>query len=396
MRILIALTYYRPHYSGLTIYVERLARALVRRGHQVTVLTSQFDPSLPAYEVLDGVKIVRYWVLMRISKGVIMPAMLTSALRLIQQADVVNVHLPQLDAALITMQTRLLGKPVVMTYHCDLHLPDGLIHRLANIASSIANKITGTLAHYIVTNTQDYAENSTYLRQYLAKIEVIPPSVELPEPDPAKLAEFYQKHKIESNQRVIGMLARLATEKGVEYLVQAMSLVLQRYPTARVLYVGQYQNVLGEEAYFRRLMPQIKQFGDHWEFLGVLPDEEVVAFFETCEVTVLPSLNSTESFGMVQIESMSCGTPVVASDLPGVRQPIRMTGKGLVVPSADAAGLAEAIMQILEQPEFFHPDANNIRDQFSSDRMSEKYEKVFRKAIQGLSKKSARQNNPNS
>mgnify|MGYP001140588987 FL=1 len=51
MRILTVLTYYRPHYSGLTIYAERLARALVERGHQVTVLTSQYDPALPHHEL---------------------------------------------------------------------------------------------------------------------------------------------------------------------------------------------------------------------------------------------------------------------------------------------------------------------------------------------------------
>ena len=73
MKILTVLTYYRPHTSGLTIYAERLSKAFVSRGHQVTVLTSQFDPSLPLEEMSDGVRVVRAPVLMRISKGVIMP-----------------------------------------------------------------------------------------------------------------------------------------------------------------------------------------------------------------------------------------------------------------------------------------------------------------------------------
>ena len=59
MKILTVLTYYRPHTSGLTIYAERLARAFVRRGHQVTVMTTQYDPSLPREEVMDGVHIIR-------------------------------------------------------------------------------------------------------------------------------------------------------------------------------------------------------------------------------------------------------------------------------------------------------------------------------------------------
>ena len=59
MRILIVLTYYRPHTSGLTIYTERLAGALVKRGHEVTVFTTQFDKKLPLEEVVDGVKVIR-------------------------------------------------------------------------------------------------------------------------------------------------------------------------------------------------------------------------------------------------------------------------------------------------------------------------------------------------
>ena len=75
MKILIELTYYRPHTSGLTIYAERLATALAGRGHQVTVLTSQYDKSLPREEMMEGVRVVRVPVLLRISKGVIMPTL---------------------------------------------------------------------------------------------------------------------------------------------------------------------------------------------------------------------------------------------------------------------------------------------------------------------------------
>ncbi|HMO59448.1 MAG TPA: glycosyltransferase, partial [Roseiflexaceae bacterium] len=84
MRLLVALTYYRPYTSGLTIYAERLARELVQRGHHVTVLTSQYDPSLPQRELLNGVRIVRAPVLFRFNKGVIMPTIgwLASALAL--------------------------------------------------------------------------------------------------------------------------------------------------------------------------------------------------------------------------------------------------------------------------------------------------------------------------
>ncbi|MGZ6347894.1 MAG: glycosyltransferase, partial [Anaerolineales bacterium] len=70
MRILTVLTYYRPHTSGLTIYAERLARAFAKKGHQVTVMTTQYDKSLPLEEMMDGVRVVRVPVALRISKGV--------------------------------------------------------------------------------------------------------------------------------------------------------------------------------------------------------------------------------------------------------------------------------------------------------------------------------------
>src|SRR5512142_2377278 len=132
MKILIGLTYYRPHYSGLTIYTERLARSLAKLGHQVTVLTSRFPPYLPAEEDQNGVHIIRPAVAMQLSKGVIMPSLPVRALKLIRQADVVNLHLPQMDAAYVSWMARMLGRPVVMTYHCDLKLPKGTIHWIAN------------------------------------------------------------------------------------------------------------------------------------------------------------------------------------------------------------------------------------------------------------------------
>ena len=74
MKILFALTYYRPYVSGPIIYVENLGRALVARGHEVTLLTSHYDVGLPHEEWLDGMRVVRVPVLFRLSKGVIMPS----------------------------------------------------------------------------------------------------------------------------------------------------------------------------------------------------------------------------------------------------------------------------------------------------------------------------------
>ncbi len=387
MRILTTLTYYRPHYSGLTIYAERLARALVEHGHQVTVLTSRYDRNLPAQELRDGVRVIRPRVAAHVSKGVIMPSMLYWAWASVRHADIVHLHLPQLDAAYIALISRLMHKPVVLTYHCDLLLPSGLVHSIANQVSHLANRISFALAQQVVVNTMDYAEASPFLRRYLAKTRAIPTPVLITAPTIIDEQALKLKASIEPGQRIIGMVARLAAEKGVEYLVEAMTEVLRQYPTARVLHVGQYQNVMGEEAYAARLQPMIEAQGEHWTFLGILPPAELAAFYRQCDLTVLPSTNSTESFGIVQVESMASGTPVIASDLPGMRQPVKMTGMGELVPPADAHALAQAINQVLAHPESYHGDPLAVVTRFSPQRIAEEYEAVFQALLQRPNKK---------
>jgi len=347
MRILIALTYYQPHKSGLTVYAVRQARALAELGHEVTVLTSQYDRSLPTQEFADGVQVVRVPVAFRLSKGVIMPRMPLKAWQLIGDVDVVNLHVPQMDAALLAILSKLRKKPVVLTYHCDLQMPTGWLNQVAGWAANSANRISAGLADAIVHNTRDFAEHSPFLQRYLDKLTVIqPPIIGTPVED-SDLEAFRRKYEIKPGRRIIGMVARLATEKGVEYLVQAMPKVLQTQPDAQVVFVGEYLHVFGEQVYREKLLPMIDALGDHWTFLGVVSEADKSAFYHVCEVLVLPSINSTESFGMVQVEALTCGTPVVATDLPGVRQPVCTTGLGKIVPVMDAPALAEAILSLL-------------------------------------------------
>ena len=150
------------------------------------------------------------------------------------------------------------------------------------------------------------------------------------------------------------------------------------YPTARVLFVGPYENVVGEESYARYIMPLIEKFSDHWTFLGSgLTTSELAAFFACCDCIALPSLNSTESFGMVQVEAMLCGTPSVASDLPGVRVPVQQSGMGEIVPARDSAALAAAIMRVLANPEKYRRSRVEIESLFSIDTTVTQYLRTF-------------------
>ncbi len=378
MKIFIALTYYRPHVSGLTIYVERLAAALAGRGHSVTVLTSRYDPLLPAQELIEGVRVVRAPVALRVSKGVIMPGFGNIARALLREADVASIHLPQLDAAGLAFSAKYVtGTPVVLTYHCDLKLPSGPFNRLVDRVVYLANFAAATLADRIVAYTEDYATHSPLLRRFKAKWAVIRPPVVLPPTQPRADVEFARRWGLERDCPVIGFVARLAAEKGVEVLVEAMPRILAEFPRARVLFAGQHRDVLGEEAYAERLAPMIEQLGDHWTFTGVLNQQELTAFYPNCDVLVLPSLNSTESFGLVQVEAMLHGTPAVASNLPGVRVPVQLTGMGEIAPIGDAAGLAEAVLRILRDGDRYRRPRAEIEALFDLDQTVTAYERLF-------------------
>ncbi len=193
MKILIVLTYYRPHISGLTIYAERIAKALAHRGHQVTVLTSRFEKELPAEQDDEGVRIIRVPVLMRLSKGVIMPTFGRLASRLVRDHDVIQLHLPQFDAAGVAIRGRLRKKPTVITYHCDLELPPGFFNRFANLAVLLMNDLAARFTHRIVTYTEDYATHSKYTSRYMKKVKVIPPPVVLPKISAEAIQAFHQQ-----------------------------------------------------------------------------------------------------------------------------------------------------------------------------------------------------------
>lgn len=349
MRILTVLTYYRPHTSGLTIYAERLAKALVKRGHLVTVLTSQFDKSTLLEETQDGVHIRRVPVLLRISKGVIMPSIGRIASEEIDKHDALLLHLPQFDAAGLALRGRLRKKPTVIIYHSDLTLPGGLFNWFVGLVIGLMNNLAAQFTHRISSYTEDFASHSPYLRRFADKVRVISPAVELPEATAAEIKVFGEQHNPKGKHPVIAMATRFAAEKGVEVLLKALPRIFKKYPSALVWFAGQYENVLGEEEYLQRLMSEIEQYQKkgQWVFLGNLDLRQMAAFYPNIDVLVVPSTNSTETFGFVQIEAMMNGKSVVASELPGVRQPVRMTGMGRVTPVGDAEKLAENILEVL-------------------------------------------------
>jgi glycosyltransferase involved in cell wall biosynthesis len=179
------------------------------------------------------------------------------------------------------------------------------------------------------------------------------------------------------------MAARFAAEKGVEVLLDALPTILKKYQKAQVLFAGTYQNVMGEQAYSDRLMPRIREYeiAGHWTFLGNLDPIEMAAYYPNLDVLTVPSLNSTEAFGLVQIEAMMNGVPCVPSALPGVRQPVMMHKMGRVARIGDSDDLAACILEVLNEPDKYRGDVESIKKAYNPDAIAAEYEKLFKQLM---------------
>jgi glycosyltransferase involved in cell wall biosynthesis len=376
VKILFAMTYYRPYVSGPIIYVENLASELLRRGHEITFLASQHIPTLPVEEVTNGIRVVRLPVMFRLSKGVIMRGFLKSASRLIREHDVVLIQVPQFEAAALAVLSRHHRRPSALVYHCDVQLPPGAFNWLVSRGLTVLNLVAARFASRNVAYTRDYATHSPVMKRFMHKVTVIPPPVYIPGAPPARVCAFREKYGLDPGP-VIGIAGRLSAEKGYHVLLDAIDILLEQFPHIHVLHAGEANEVIGEAAYRDCLTGKLARHQGRWHSLGVLGAEELAVFYAACDVTVLPSLNRTESFGLVQVESMLTGTPVVASDLPGVRVPVGTTGMGLVTAPGDVDGLAKALARVLSSPEQFRKPKQEVEALYSVDRTCAGYDQLL-------------------
>lgn len=375
MRILTTLTYYTPHISGLTVYATRIIEGLVQRGHQVTVVTSHYDRDLPRREEIDGATVIRPAVWLRVSKGVLMPSFFWHVARLLRRHDLLYLHLPQFEATPVAAYARLVAKkPIVTSYQCDIQLPPGWAKWLFSRVIDMSHRLTGALSNRIVATSQDYADNSPFLSRYKGKLLAVYPPCPIPRAEGEPL-DLRQRFGL-GDGPIISFLGRFAEEKGVQYLIDAVPEVLHSLPDARFVLAGQREKVFGERVY-ERLLPKITVLGDRLIFPGQLPSGDLADFFAQSDVVVLPSINSTESFGMIQVEAMLCGTPVVATDLPGVREPVRATGMGEIVAPRDASTLASAIVKVVSGRDRYVKPHPQIAEIFDVSKTVDFYEDLF-------------------
>lgn len=378
LNILISLLYYFPHRTGLTIHVQSIAEELARRGHRVTVLTARYRKDLPRdEEIHNGVRVIRLWAPIHISRGMIMPAFPWAAYLLMRQADIVSIHTPMLETALVALLAKLAGVNVVATHHGDLILPNKPVNRLIQGTMFLLYRYMANNAAQLIGYSQDYAENSYYLKPYLHKTTVNYPPIFMPQPRPERVAELRRQWQANGGP-VIGYAGRFVEEKRPDLAIRALDVVNVAYPgkNARLVFAGEYN--IPYESTWAKHQDLVVRYRDQLIFLGLLTDPQDMAdFYAACDVVVLPS--DTECFALAQVEAMLCGTPMVMTDIPGGRVPVRATGMGKLARQGDHQSIGQAIVEVLQNRRAYVKPREEIERIFSFKETVDRYEAVFRR-----------------
>ncbi|MCG3139258.1 MAG: GDP-mannose-dependent alpha-(1-6)-phosphatidylinositol monomannoside mannosyltransferase [Anaerolineae bacterium] len=373
MKILVSLTYYYPHWTGLTAYALRLAEGLAKRGHQLTVLTSQYKKELARTEMHNGVRIVRLPTALHLSRGVVMPAFLPTLYRLAREHDLLQVHTPMLETNLVTRVGLMRGKPTVLTHHGDLVMPQNSRDQFIERAMTALMVQGEREATRITVHSCDYADHSKFLSPFRAKLDCIYPPVEIPEPNLEQVAQWRAELGLTQN-KLVGFAGRFVEEKGFDYLLQAIPFVRAKIPDVKFVYAGEINVVY--ERFFDRWKHLVEQERESIVTLGLLLDPQRLAnFYALNDVFALPS--RTDCFPSVQIEAMLSGTPVVATNIPGAREVVRVTGMGKLVAPRDPRALAEGLIEVLTNRHAYMKTRAQIREIFNTEKTLDEYEKLF-------------------
>jgi glycosyltransferase involved in cell wall biosynthesis len=364
-KILFVANYYYPYISGVSECLRIVAEGCAKAGYPVTVVTTN-HAKLPANETINGVTVIRCPIMCKISKGVVSPAFILKVWRMTKQYDIINLHLPMLEAGLFSLFVN--SSKLFTTYQCDINLKKSIINQLIVRIMDVSNNYCLKRSNEIIVSSIDYAMSSRIAAKYKNKlIEIAPP------------AKHYERIEgvRENHVKTIGFCGRIVEEKGLDVLLKAFKIVANQFDSVKLLIAGDYENIAGGSTYPQLIDYISKENLSNIMFLGKIAEEKMSEFYSSLDVFTLPSINSLEAFGMVQIEAMNCGTPVVASDLPGVRTIVQNTGMGLICKKNDAQSLAQCICTILNNPAKYTKSPEHIRDFYSEEGSVLKYMHLF-------------------
>jgi glycosyltransferase involved in cell wall biosynthesis len=340
VRIVQVSPFFHPHAGGVESHVRAIVGELARQGHEVTVVTSRYDSSLPAEEETEGYRILRTrtW-------GVMLDTPLDVGTRRTVRAlkpDVFHLHYPPpLTSYFATRDLRYRSVPVCLTYHCDLYLP-GLAGRLlAGIYQTVFLPSTLDRTDRIIVHTKSYGVTSAMLRG--RELTVIPSAVDLERFRPGIDASRLRTDLRLDGKRIAVFTGRLVPHKGVDVILQA----LVRLPADVGLVI------IGSGPRLRSLVGLARRLGvdDRVRFCPAVSDENLPRYLALADVFVFPSQNRLEGFGLAVAEAMAVGLPVVIADMPGVREVIEPGREGLLAEPLIASDLADKLRTLLDDPD---------------------------------------------
>ncbi len=337
MRIIQASSYFYPHIGGTETYVMELSQSLVEMGHEVTVLCADV-PKSKRFELLNGFTVYRFPVLDLPYKDIVPYTYFLKNKLSKLDADVINSYYPPpfMSHALLRAHNDI---PHILTYHNDLIIPETLptqkipetVKKLIECANKklylnfILNNVTR-----IIATTNSYAITSEILKNL--NFEVVPNGIRL-----QKFDKALKEVNTEREENTVLFVGRLTPDKGVNYFIEAAKIVIKEYPKANFL-------IVGRGAYEKTLLMLSKGYEGNIKFFGHASWHDLIKLYRTSTVFALPSFTRLESFGIVLLEAMACETPVIASDIPGVRDVI--DGAGLLVEPKNPGKLADAVLRV--------------------------------------------------
>jgi len=337
-------TRYFPHVDGVGSTVRGLSRELVARGHRVTVLCSKVDPSRPATEEIEGVRVRRIPTAGQISDTELPLSLPVELARTVPDADVLHAHLPTPWTADVTaLGGSLSGTPTVLTYHNDL-VGTGLASHAAALYNRTGLKLTLRLVDRITITQPDYLTDSAHLDQFAEKVTVVPNGV-----DPATFNPPGEKFRTGARPQVffVALLDENHTYKGLDVLIDALAHLAESEDATVCpdLIIG------GDGGNRATYEQQVLDHGlnDRVTFLGYVPEADLPRRYAEADAFVLPSRScAQEGFGLVLLEALACETPVVTTPVVGIADTIAAEPIGTLVDSDDPAALADGIGAVLD------------------------------------------------
>ncbi|RPI24595.1 MAG: glycosyltransferase [Acidobacteria bacterium] len=331
MRVLQVYKDYFPVLGGIENHLKLLAEGLQARGVDVSVLVTNTGLRT-RQETVNGLPVVKCGRLLTIASAPLSLDFFRHFRRL--KPDITHLHFPyppgELAHLLFGDRSRL-----VITYHSDVIRQRYLLRVYAPLLRLLLKR-----ADKIIVTSPVYAQSSVFLRPVLDKCLVIPLAIEVErflndkDNQPEIRSRFQPPFTL--------FVGHLRYYKGLDFLLNAMVTV-----PGQLLIAGSGS----AEADYRRLADQLGISG-RVHFLGEVPDAELPALYRSADVFVLPSIQRSEAFGLVQLEAMASAVPVVSTELGTGTSFVNRHGEtGLVVPPRDPIALAAAIRHLLECPE---------------------------------------------